>query len=113
MSFAIWTITILLMLTGLLGLLLPGLPGSPLIFGGVLVMAWYDHFDKISILTLVILGFLTVAVGIIDVFNYYISVAKDLDFRGRFLEMAGLSLGVAALSFGVGFVLRAFFGIEV
>lgn len=56
---------------------------------------------------------LTAAVGIIAVFNYYISVAKDLDFRERFLEMAGLSLGVAVLSFGVGFVLRAFFGIEV
>lgn len=56
---------------------------------------------------------LLAAVGIIAVFNYYISVAKDLDFTGRFLEMTGLSLGIAALSFFVGFLLRAFFGIEV
>jgi VIT1/CCC1 family predicted Fe2+/Mn2+ transporter len=56
---------------------------------------------------------LTAAVGIIAVFNYYISVAKDLNFRERFLEMAGLSLGVAVLSFGVGFLLRTVFGIEV
>jgi VIT1/CCC1 family predicted Fe2+/Mn2+ transporter len=50
---------------------------------------------------------------VIFLFNYYISVAKDEPFKSRFLEMAGLSLGVAAFSFLVGYVLRAFFGIEV
>jgi VIT1/CCC1 family predicted Fe2+/Mn2+ transporter len=53
------------------------------------------------------------AVLIIAFFNYYVSVAKDTTFRRPFLEMAGLSLGVALFSFGVGFVLRAFFGIDV
>jgi VIT1/CCC1 family predicted Fe2+/Mn2+ transporter len=53
------------------------------------------------------------AVLVIAVFNYYISVAKDEPFRPRFLEMAGLSLGVAAFSFLIGFVLRNFFNIEV
>ncbi|HET89894.1 MAG TPA: rubrerythrin family protein [Chloroflexi bacterium] len=56
---------------------------------------------------------LIAAVLIIGCFNYYISVAKDEPFKKRFLEMAGLSLGVAALSFGVGFVMRTFFGIEM
>jgi VIT1/CCC1 family predicted Fe2+/Mn2+ transporter len=56
---------------------------------------------------------LVTAVLIIGVFNYYISVAKDLNFRERFLEMAGLSLGVAGLSFLAGFFLRSFFGIEI
>jgi VIT1/CCC1 family predicted Fe2+/Mn2+ transporter len=46
-------------------------------------------------------------------FNYYISVARDEPFRRRFLEMAGLSLSVAVLSFLVGYVLRAFLGVEV
>lgn len=49
---------------------------------------------------------------IIAFFNYYISVASDLPFRRRFLEMALLSLGVAAISFGVGILLRIAFGIE-
>jgi VIT1/CCC1 family predicted Fe2+/Mn2+ transporter len=56
---------------------------------------------------------LAAAILVIGFFNYYVSVAKDLPFRQRFLEMAGLSLSVAALSFGVGFILRAVFGIEV
>jgi len=56
---------------------------------------------------------LTAAVLIIAFFNYYISVAKGVPFRKRFLEMTGLSLGVAALSFLVGFIVRSFLGIDV
>lgn len=53
------------------------------------------------------------ALLIIAVFNYYISVAKDESFRHRFLEMAGLSFGVAAFSFVIGYALRAWAGIEI
>jgi len=56
---------------------------------------------------------LAAAIGIIAAFNYYISVARSEPFKSRFLEMAGLSLGVAAFSFLVGFVLRTVFGVEV
>ena len=56
---------------------------------------------------------LTGAILIIAVFNYYISVAKDEPFRRRFLEMAGLSLGVAAFSFLIGFLMRSLLGIDV
>jgi len=56
---------------------------------------------------------LTVAVLIIAVFNYYISVAKDEPFRPRFLEMAGLSLGVATFSFIIGYFIRLWLGVEI
>lgn len=56
---------------------------------------------------------LTGAVVIIALFNYYISVAKDEPFRKRFTEMAALSLGVAAFSFLIGFLMRTLLGIEV
>jgi VIT1/CCC1 family predicted Fe2+/Mn2+ transporter len=56
---------------------------------------------------------LGIAVLIIAAFNYYVSVAKDEPFRRRFLEMAGLSLSIAALSFGIGYLLRTVFGVEV
>jgi VIT1/CCC1 family predicted Fe2+/Mn2+ transporter len=56
---------------------------------------------------------LTTAVLIIAVFNYYISVAKGESFRARFLEMAGLSLGVALFSFIIGYFIRQWLGIEV
>ena len=53
------------------------------------------------------------AVLIIAAFNYYISVAQDEPFRRRFLEMAGLSLGVAAISFGIGYLIRQILGIQI
>jgi VIT1/CCC1 family predicted Fe2+/Mn2+ transporter len=55
----------------------------------------------------------TTAVVIIAVFNYYISVAKGENFRRRFVEMAGLSLGVAAFSFVIGYFIRIWLGVDI
>jgi VIT1/CCC1 family predicted Fe2+/Mn2+ transporter len=46
------------------------------------------------------------AVIVIFIFTFYISVAKDLNFRRRFAEMAGISLGVAGLTFIIGMLVR-------
>jgi VIT1/CCC1 family predicted Fe2+/Mn2+ transporter len=56
---------------------------------------------------------LAVAVAVIAFFNYYVAVATDVAFKDRFLEMTGLSFGVAGFSFVIGFVIRAFLGVEV
>jgi vacuolar iron transporter family protein len=56
---------------------------------------------------------LITAVAIIAVFNYYISVAKGESFRARFAEMAILSLSVAAFSFGIGYLIRLWLGVDI
>ena len=56
---------------------------------------------------------ITTSVVIIALFNFYISVAKSQPFGKRFFEMAGLSLGVAAFSFLLGFLIRNWLGVEV
>ncbi len=56
---------------------------------------------------------LITVVAIIALFNYYIAVAQGLSFRRRFGEMAAISLGVAALSFVVGLLVKAFLGVDV
>ena len=53
------------------------------------------------------------AILIILAFNYYIAIAKDLNFKRRFVEMAAISLGVAALSFGIGVLVRTFLGVDI
>ncbi len=53
------------------------------------------------------------AVLIIALFTYYISVAQGLCFKKRFFEMAGLSLGVTAISFVVGIAARQVLGVDV
>jgi len=52
------------------------------------------------------------AIVIIVVFTFYISVAKNLTFWNRFFEMAAVCLGVAAISFGIGYLTRVLFGVE-
>ena len=63
------------------------------------------------ILALVLM--LLVVVLIIAGFTYYTSVAMDQPFRSRFLEMAGISIGVAVVSFIVGILAKQFLGVDL
>jgi len=53
------------------------------------------------------------ALSIIFIFTAYSSIIKQDSFWKRFLEMALISLGVAAFSFVIGILVRQFIGIEV
>ncbi len=53
------------------------------------------------------------ALVVILIFTYYISVARDTSFKNRFFEMAIISLSVAGVSFGIGYLIRKLFGVEV
>ncbi|MBN1555954.1 MAG: VIT1/CCC1 transporter family protein [Phycisphaerae bacterium] len=75
---------------------------------GILVGPYLLLSNPLLALCLTVLG----ALAIILAFTYYVSIARDLPFGKRFLEMAGLSLGVAAVSFGIGFLLQRFVGVE-
>ena len=56
---------------------------------------------------------LCVVIAIIAGFTFYTSVAQDQPFKGRFLEMALISTGVAVLSFCVGILAKKFLGVEL
>ncbi|MCK7486889.1 MAG: VIT1/CCC1 transporter family protein [Bacillus subtilis] len=65
-----------------------------------------NHFIALGVM-------LAIVVFVIFIFNFYISVAKDLPFKKRFFPMVAISLGVALISFGIGFLVKTMFGIEV
>ena len=88
--------------------------------------AFYTGFAYIIVVLLLILPYilfnnpwialtitLTLSVLVIAAYTFYISVAKELKFWRRFIEMALISLGVAAITYGVGILMRTFFNIEV
>lgn len=56
---------------------------------------------------------LVVVIVIIFIFTYYVSVAKDLPFKKRFLEMATISMSVAAVAFVIGLLVKQFLGINI
>ncbi len=51
-----WALAALLILLGLAGLLLPGLPGAPLVFLGLVVAAWVEDFAYVGWGWLALLG---------------------------------------------------------
>jgi VIT1/CCC1 family predicted Fe2+/Mn2+ transporter len=53
------------------------------------------------------------AIIVILIFTFYISVARGASFKKSFSEMALISLGIAALTFGIGFIVRIFFDIDI
>jgi len=67
----------------------------------------FHHYMLCLALTLMI------AILIILGFNFYISVARDLNFKQRFSEMALISLGVSALTFGIGYFVRQLLGVDI
>ena len=56
---------------------------------------------------------LTIALLIIAGFNYFTSVVRERPFRRNFLTMAAISLGVAAVSFVVGIIVKNVLGINL
>ena len=56
---------------------------------------------------------LAVVILIIGGFTYYTSVAQDQPFKSRFLEMAGISITVAVVSFVVGILAKQFLGVDL
>lgn len=64
---AVWyVLAIVLIIAGIAGTILPALPGLPLVFGGMLLAAWADGFDRVGGWTLGVLGLLTAVSFAID-----------------------------------------------
>jgi uncharacterized protein YqgC (DUF456 family) len=62
----LWLLAVLLVLAGLAGTVLPALPGVPLVFGGLLLAAWADDFQRVGWVVLTLLGVLALASFAID-----------------------------------------------
>ena len=54
----LWIAAVLLMGVGILGTVIPMIPGLPMIFAGAWLAAFIDHYDKINVWVVVLLGVL-------------------------------------------------------
>ena len=54
-----------------------------------------------------------IAILTIFLFNYYIATVRSERFMPRFIEMAGISLSVAFISFLIGLLAKLFFNIDI
>ncbi len=99
----------ILILVGIVGTVLPVLPGLPLVFGGMLLAAWAGDFEQIGAAMLVLLGVLTVLSIGIDLLASAMG-AKRVGASG--LALAGAVIGTfVGLFFGpIGLLAGPFIG---
>lgn len=109
MTALLWTLAIALVAVGLVGVVLPTVPGTLLIFAGLLIGAWTDGFTRVGAGTLVVLAVLAVASYGIDFVAAALGV-KRLGASRR--AMAGAALGtLLGLLFGLpGLIVGPFVG---
>ncbi len=105
----LYIVAAILIVVGILGVILPALPGLPLVFGGMLLAAWADGFERIGVWTLVILGILTVLSLLIDIVATSMGAKRVGASR---LAIVGAMIGtVVGLFFGiVGVFIAPFIG---
>ena len=89
MTVLFWTLAVLLILVGLVGIVMPALPGHLLIFGGLVLAAWADGFTKVGVGTLVAIGLIGAASYGVD-FAAAALGAKRLGASKRAMIGAGL-----------------------
>ena len=105
----IWALAVVLVVVGLVGVVLPALPGTILIFAGLLLAAWADGFVRVGVFTIVVLGLLTVATYFVDVAMMALGMNRLGTTRRA---MAGAAIGtLAGLFFGLpGLIIGPFAG---
>jgi uncharacterized protein YqgC (DUF456 family) len=94
-----------MIILGFLGALLPALPGVPLMFSGMLLIAWLDGFTRVSGITLAVLGVLALMAWAIDFFASYATAkragASKYALWGILIgAVIGVFAGVAGLLIG-------------
>jgi uncharacterized protein len=109
MTVLLWTLAVALIAIGLVGIVLPAVPGTMLIFAGLVLGAWADGFTRVGPVTLVVLGLLAAASYGIDFVAAALGV-KRLGASRR--AMAGAALGtLLGLMFGLpGLIVGPFLG---
>lgn len=105
----LWLLAALLIVAGFAGLILPMLPGIPLVFAGLVLLAWAENFAYVGWITLTLLGVLAALSYAIDLLASALGAKK---FGASSRAVIGAALGAfVGIFFGLpGIVLGPFVG---
>lgn len=104
-NFALLLLAVVLVVAGMLGLVLPALPGAPLIFAGLLLAAWSENFAYVGFWTLAVLAVLAALTYAVDFWATMFGAKKFGASRraviGAILGLlVGIFLGFLGVIFG-------------
>jgi len=104
-----YVLAAVLIVVGVVGTILPALPGVPLVFAGMFVAAWADGFQHVGLWTLVGLGVLTLIAVAVD---FLAGLAGAKRVGASRLALIGAAVGtLVGLFFGIaGLLLGPFLG---
>jgi uncharacterized protein YqgC (DUF456 family) len=88
-----WALSTALILLGLAGIVLPVLPGTLLIFAGIMLGAWIDDFTRVSWYAIALIAVLAVMAWLMD----YVSALLGAKHAGASRQaIIGAALGTVA-----------------
>jgi len=104
-----YVLAAILILVGIIGTVLPALPGVPLVFAGMLLAAWADGFQHVGLWTLIGLGVLTIIAVAVD---FLAGLAGAKRVGASRLALIGAAIGtIVGIFFGIpGLLLGPFLG---
>jgi hypothetical protein len=108
----LWILSLMLVGVGMAGVVVPALPGTPLVFGGLLLAAWADGFQNVGVGTVILLGVMTALAFGVDFVSASLGARSAGASRGA---VAGAALGtLIGIFFGLpGIVFGPFIGAMV
>lgn len=100
-----WIGAIALVVTGLLGLVLPAVPGAPLIFAGLILAAWAEGFSYVGLWTIIALASLALLTYGVDFWATMFGAKKFGASKRAIIgaligAIAGIFLGLPGVIFG-------------
>jgi uncharacterized protein YqgC (DUF456 family) len=98
-----------LVVVGIIGTVMPALPGAPVVFVGLLIAAWAEGFQKVGWFTLSVLAVLTLLSFVVEFFASSLGAKRvGASWAALFCAAVGAIVG---LFFGLpGFILGPFVG---
>lgn len=105
-------LAVALVVVGVVGTVLPALPGAPLVFLGLLLAAWVHDFEKVGWVTLTVLAVLTALTFVVDFMAASLGAKR---VGASWAALAGAALGmIVGLFFSIpGLILGPFVGAVV
>jgi uncharacterized protein len=105
MTTALWIVAALLVIAGIAGTVLPALPGTLFVFGGLLLAAWLQDFARVGWGTIAVLGVLTVLSFVVDFVASAVGAQRVGASRGAVIgaalgALAGVAFGIVGLLVG-------------
>jgi hypothetical protein len=100
----LWIAAVALMLIGLAGTVLPALPGTAFVLGGIVLGAWIDDFTRVGVGTLAVITVLAVVAWVLDYVAGLMGAKKAGASRQALIgaaigTVAGLLMGVIGVLF--------------